>query len=332
MPPNSHGLVLGKFLPPHAGHQHLVQFATNFVDDLTVLVCSLERDAIPGALRVGWMQELFPRARVIHITDNLPQEPREHPQFWDLWRETVLRAAGRKLDFVFASETYGDRLAEEVGAKFIPVDIGRTLVPVSGTAIRKNPLAHWLLIPECVRPHFVRRVCLFGPESTGKSTLARDLATRFKSAYVSEFARGLLDLKGGHCDAADIPLIARGQLAAEDSLARRADRVLFCDTDLLLTTVWSDTLFGECPQAVRDLAAARHYDLYLLLDVDVPWVDDAQRFLPGQRRQFFERCQQILEQHHRRFIVIRGSWTERIEAAAAAVEALLNPEFTNATG
>jgi NadR type nicotinamide-nucleotide adenylyltransferase len=318
------GLVLGKFLPPHAGHQFLVQFAQNFVEKLTVMVCTLEREPIPGELRSAWMRELFPQARIVHVTDDLPQEPREHPKFWDIWRDVVLRAAGEPLDFVFASEEYGERLAEEVGAKFIPVDVSRSLIPISGTEVRKDPLANWKFIPPCVRPYFVKRVCLFGPESTGKSTLARDLAAEFKTTYVSEFARGLLDLKGGRCHPEDIPLIARGQAAAEDAMARHANRVLFCDTDLLLTTVWSEVLFGSCPGWIRAAAAQRTYDLYLLLDVDVPWVDDHQRFLPAQRQEFFHRCKLALEQLRRPVLIVRGAWNERLAQASKAVNELLH--------
>jgi HTH-type transcriptional regulator, transcriptional repressor of NAD biosynthesis genes len=220
MEKTGHGLILGKFMPPHAGHQYLVEFAQNFVERLTVLVCSLDREPIAGRLRYQWMRELFPQARIVHVTQDLPQEPSEHPRFWDIWRQVVLKAAGGPIDFVFASENYGHQLAQEVGATFIPVDPGRELVPVSGTAIRARPLEHWRFVPECVRPYFVKRVCLFGPESTGKSTLARDLAARFDTVFVAEFARGLLDPKQGVCHPGDIPLIARGQAAAEDALAR----------------------------------------------------------------------------------------------------------------
>ncbi|MBI3463589.1 MAG: AAA family ATPase [Planctomycetes bacterium] len=324
MDKTGHGLILGKFLPPHAGHQFLVRFAQNFVERLTVLVCSIEREPIPGKLRCEWMQELFPQARLVHVTDELPQDPSEHPRFWDLWRETVLRAADEPIDFIFASEDYGYRLAAEVGATFIPVDIARQLVPISGTAIRNQPLANWEYIPECVRPHFVKRICLFGPESTGKSTLARDLAAHFNTVHAAEFARGLLDHKDGVCEPEDIPLIARGQAAAEDALARRANKVIFCDTDLLLTTIWSDVLFGACPAWVRQAAERRHYDLCLLLDVDVPWVDDQQRNLPHRRSEFFERCRDALQSRRRPYVIIRGAWPERFAQACRAVQQLLD--------
>ena len=83
-------MILGKFMPPHAGHQYLVHFARNFVDRLTVLVCSLKSEPIAGELRYAWMRELFPDVRIVHITEELPQTPAEHPEFWTIWRRVRL--------------------------------------------------------------------------------------------------------------------------------------------------------------------------------------------------------------------------------------------------
>lgn len=328
---HGHGLILGKFLPPHAGHEFLVRFASGFADRLTVLVCSIAREPIAGHLRYEWMREMFPDARVVHVTDELPQAPHEHPGFWDMWRETVLAAVCEPIDYVFASEAYGERLAAEVGARFIPVDIARQQVRVSGTLIRARPLEYWDFIPPCVRPYFVKRVCLFGPESTGKSSLAARLARHFQTEYVAEFARELLNPKQGVCSAEDIPLIARGQMAAEDALARRANRVLICDTDVLLTTVWSDVLFGTCPDGVRRAAEERAYDLYLLLDIDAPWIDDKQRFLPHRRQDFFDRCRTTLERYGRPYRIVRGDWDERFRQACREIESLLLGERLSST-
>lgn len=317
------GMVLGKFMPPHRGHQHLIDFARYYVGHLTILVCSIQREPIPGELRYRWMREMFPQCNVVHITDEIPQEPAEHPDFWNIWKSTIRRVMPQGPDFVFASEAYGYPLAETLGAKFIPVDIARQSVPISATQIRNDPMTHWAHIPQVVRPHYVRRVCVFGPESTGKTTLANDLAAHYHTIAVQEHARPLLDHQSGRCEETDIPLIARGQLADEDAMALQADRVMFCDTDLLLTTIWSDILFGDCPPWIRDAAASRPYDLYLLLDVDVPWVNDSQRYLPHKRREFFERCRSLLEQHHRRYVIIRGNWAERFTAACQNVDQLL---------
>lgn len=317
------GLILGKFLPPHAGHEYLVQFGRGFASRLYVLVCTLEREPIPGHLRAVWMRELFPDVRVIHIAEDLPQEPSEHPEFWPIWREVVMRAVGEPIDFVFASEEYGHRLAAELGATFVPVDLARTQVPISGTAIRRDLLGNWSFLPPCVRPYFVKRIALFGPESTGKSTLAADLARHYGTVHVPEFARPWLDPWAGRCTAEDIPIIARGQAAAEEALARQANRLLFCDTDPLLTVVWSEMLFGDCPAEVRAAAAGRRYDLTLLLDVDAPWVDDQTRYHAHLRDAFVARCRGILESHGRPYVVLRGDWPARRAAAVEAVDGLV---------
>ena len=319
----STGMLLGKFLPPHLGHVYLVEFAHHFVDRLSVVVCSLEREPIPGELRHRWMRELFPFDDVIHLTDELPQVPCEHPDFWGRWRAALTRVLPGRPDYVFASEDYGWKLAEVLGATFIPVDRARSVVPARGTAIRADPRAHWDYLPRCVRPYFLKRVCVFGPESTGKSTLARRLADHFGGGLVPEYARTLLEAQHGRLDADDIPRIARGQAASEEALARNARGVLFCDTDVLTTLIWSETLYGSSPAWVRDEAARRTYDLYLLLDVDVPWVGDVVRYLPEDRRAFFDRCRSELEARGRRYVAVRGGWDERFETARRAVAELL---------
>ncbi|BAY10559.1 AAA family ATPase [Calothrix sp. NIES-2098] len=318
------GMILGKFMPPHLGHQYLVDFARNYVNHLTVLVCSIKSEPIPGHLRYGWMREMFPDVNVVHVTDENPQEPQEHPDFWQIWHDTIRRVLPTGPDYVFASEDYGWKLAEILGANYIPVDQARSLVPISGTKVRENAIAHWHYIPPCVRPYFLRRVCIFGPESTGKSTLAQNLAAHYNTVYVSEYARGWLDPKEGRCDFADIEMIARGQIASEDALARQANRVMFCDTDLITTTIWSDVLFGKCPQWIYREAEQRQYDLYLVLDVDVPWVDDNQRYLPHMRIEFRDRCIQELRSRNRRYVLISGSWEERFHKACAAVDEIIH--------
>lgn len=319
------GMVLGKFLPPHLGHVYLVEFAQNYVDELTVVVGTLKREPISGALRFGWMKELFPGSRVVHLEEELPQDPSEHPEFWRIWREALMRILPARPDFVFASESYGVKLAEVLGAAFVPVDQARVAVPVSGTMIRQDPMKHWEYLPRCVRPYFARRACVFGPESTGKSTLARDLAARFSTVWVPEYARTLLEAQSGRIEKDDIDRIARGQRASEDALARDANRVVISDTDLLETTIWSETLFGSCPPWILEEADRRAADLYLLTDVDVPWVKDAVRYLPDERRSFFEKCRRALESRKLRTVVVSGSWEQRLATATAAVEELLRP-------
>jgi NadR type nicotinamide-nucleotide adenylyltransferase len=184
-------------------------------------------------------------------------------------------------------------------------------------------MANWDYLARCVRPYFAKRVCVFGPESTGKSTLTRRLADHFRTTFVPEYARTLLEFQCGAVTASDMEPIARGQAASEEALARSARRVLLCDTDALTTVIWSEALFGSAPEYVRALAANRTYDLTLLCDVDVPWVADPVRYRPADRDQFFSRCRAAFEEHRRPYVVIRGDWESRFRSAVAAVEGVI---------
>lgn len=320
------GLILGKFLPPHLGHVYLAEMAARSVDDLAIVVGTLEREPIPGELRCSWMRELVPKARVIHLTDDNPQDPTETARFWEIWEASLRRVLPWAPDVVFASEPYGERLAAIWGADFVPVDLERRVVPVSGSAIRRAPMQNWRFLPRCVRPWFARRISIFGPESTGKSTLAAALAERFETVSVPEYARVHLELRRGEIRYHDLALIARRQQASEEALARSANRVLICDTDPLTTAIWSEMLFDDVDPRVRAPADDGRYDLTLLMDVDVPWVPDVVRYLPEQRRAFFARCERALAEHHRRYQIVRGSWDQRLEVAVRAIEALLAEE------
>jgi NadR type nicotinamide-nucleotide adenylyltransferase len=320
-------MVLGKFLPPHAGHVHLCEAARAMCDELTIVVGSLAAEPIAGAQRVAWMRELVPAARVVHLAAELPQQPDDHPDgpaaFWQLWRDSLLGVLPRPPDRVFTSDRYGERLAFELGAAWIPIDPGRTVFPVSGTAIRRDPMQHWAALPRCVRPHFARRVSLFGPESTGKSTLATRLARDLDTVHVPEFARAYLESRGGVFTRPELDVLAEGQIALEDALARDANRIVVCDTDPLLTVVWSEVMYGEVSAAVRAAAVPRRYDLTLLCDVDLPWVDDVVRYLPSHRAEFFARCEAALRAADRPYTIVRGSGEARFLAARAAISELM---------
>lgn len=315
------GFVLGKFMPPHQGHVFMCDFARAYCRRLTILVCSLPDDPIPGALRFAWMREMFPDCQVVWCQEDLPQEPADHPQFWAIWRDVVARYGGRP-DVVFASEDYGLRLAHETGARFVPVDQARVTVPVSATLIRADPFRHWSFIPAVVRPYFVRRVCLFGPESTGKSTLALALAKRFATVCVPEYGRIYTEMYGTVVAAQDLAWIAQGHMAGVAAAKRQANCILIEDTDPVLTAVWSDMLLGGRSEALD--AFDDHADLYLLCDIDLPWHDDGTRYFPGMadRDRFFAACRTELEARGVSYRIIQGEGVTREQAAIETIAAM----------
>jgi HTH-type transcriptional repressor of NAD biosynthesis genes len=291
------GFLLGKFLPPHRGHQYLIEFARNYVGRLRVLVCTIEQEPIPGHLRYQWMCEAFPGVDAIHHSDEIPQAPEEHPQFWDLWRNAIRRHVPGRIDYVFASEDYGWRLAAELDARFVPVDRERRNVPVSGRAIRQDPMAHWDELLPPVRPYYLKRVCVCD------SGLTHDLAAHFGTVCVHAYDGGVLDDAHQPHDHDALMRMFAGQMAAEDALAHQAKRVLLCETDALTMAARSEARLGSCPPAITAAAERRRFDLYLLAEDDGPWeqlaakrAEDDHRFvrLSGPREsQFHQACQAI---------------------------------------
>ena len=315
-----HGFVLGKFMPPHAGHMYLCDFAAGLCDQLTILVCSLEREPIPGKLRHEWMSALYPDARVLHFDRDVPQEPSESPDFWDIWRELVRSVHPEPIHRVFASEDYGLRLAQELGAEFWPADPERACRLVSGTQIRQAPMAHWSMIAPPARPYFTRTIVLHGPESTGKSVLGQELAQVLGGSYVPEFGRTWCELYGTECSAQDLRNIADGQSAAIEAARRTAEGFVISDTDGLLTEVWSDMMLGR---SVFDPAPEPEGDLYLLTDIDQPWIDDGTRVYgdDADRRRFMDLSVEVLERRGVDYVRLSGDWDDRRRTAIDAIRA-----------
>lgn len=319
------GFVLGKFMPPTEGHRFLCEFARQYVQKLTILVCSLPDEPINGFLRYQWMREMFPDCEVKWCQEVLPQEPvGEDPEFWATWARVIREYGSRygepyQPDVIFASEPYGHKLAASVGARFVPCDISRTARDISATRIRAQPLANWSYIPNVVRPHFVKRVTMFGPESSGKSTLATELGKAFDTIVVPEYGRTYTEQFGTDVGAEDLIRIVQGHRASVAAAKRQANKVMFEDTDPIMSAVWADML-GVARDPWFDSFDDKA-DLYLLCGVDIPWEDDGTRYFPSEadRQRFYGLCKLELERRGCRYIEISGSLQSRRLQAIAAV-------------
>jgi HTH-type transcriptional repressor of NAD biosynthesis genes len=327
-----HGFLLGKFMPPHAGHLMLCRSAATMVDRLTVLVCSLPDDPVPGALRLAWMRELLPEARVIGHDAVVPQRPEDDSAFWPIWRRIVAQAHPEPIDLLFAGEAYGTRLAQEVGGTFVPLGArvlgadAAGLGGLSGSAIRADPFAHWRWLPEPVRGHFAQTIVLHGVESTGKSVLAERLAAHFGTIWVPEYGRTHAEVHGIDMDESDLLLMGEAQAAMIAAGRRLCERRLFADTDALMTAAWAAMMIGREPPALLEHPRA---DLYLHCEPDVPWMDDGTRIYgdPDVRLRFDRLCREVLGKTGVRQVRLGGSWDQRFSAAVAAIEALPRPSL-----
>ena len=317
------GLIVGKFYPPHRGHKRLIDTARAQVDDLTVIVCGREGESPAGELRAGWMQEIHPDVRVMLIDDTYDAQDSR------VWAENSIRWLGRAPDLVFTSEDYGDEFARHLGCRHVQVDRARTIVPVSGTRVRADPLGCWEFLEPPVRGFYAVRVCVIGAESTGKTTLAQDLARHFDTVWVPEYGREYSERKlaaGGGYDfrSEEFAHIAARQCELEDEAARRANRILICDTDAFATSVWHRRYIGtRSPEVEATAARHRRPDLYLLTDIDTPFVQDGTRDGEHVREWMHEVFVEELRARGHHFHPVSGARDERLRQAVGYIEDLL---------
>ena len=172
------------------------------------------------------------------------------------------------------------------------------------------------------------KIVLFGPESTGKTTLSIQLAKHYNTVWVQEYARPYLQKVWNQerrtCQQKDILPIAFGQIALENRLSKRADKVLICDTDLLETKVYSSAYYGGFVDPILEKAATENtYNLYLLTYIDTPWEADDLRDRPEQRLEMFEAFQKALDEHDRPYLLLKGDKESRLKKAVEAIDAIL---------
>jgi HTH-type transcriptional repressor of NAD biosynthesis genes len=172
------------------------------------------------------------------------------------------------------------------------------------------------------------KVVLFGPESTGKTTLSKQLARHYNTVWTPEFAREYLQKKWNNerktCEISDLVPIAIGQMRLENKLAKRADKLLICDTDLLETKVYSEEYYGGfVDEKLNKASEESQYDLYLLTYVDTPWEEDDLRDRPGRRLEMFTAFENALKKNQKNYILLKGDKETRLKVATAAIDEII---------
>lgn len=326
------GLVLGKFFPPHLGHLHLIDTAVKNCKTVHVMVCSLKNETIPGVLRYNWIKQHYKNNKnviVIHCDQELPQYPSdcesEFVFYNQHWVPTVYSYID-KLDAVFTSEDYGNEFAFWLDIEHVLVDKDRVKFPVSGTKIRNSAFNNWEFIPDHEKSYFMKRVAILGPESVGKSTLSNKLAEHFKSEYVEEYGRTYTEKTGTeNLKTSDFIHIAKKQYKMNFAPMKVASKFLFCDTEAITTKVFANMYINKrnIPQ-IEEIIAKQKFDLWLLLDIDVPWVDDGTRDFQGERKKHLNTLKNELNERGIKYVIISGSnYNDRLKKAIFEVNKLL---------
>jgi len=158
------------------------------------------------------------------------------------------------------------------------------------------------------------RIAVTGPESTGKTTLAKALAAHFGTIYVPEYAREYLDKNGKNYSYNDLEKIAKGQLAMENQMSEVSKKLLIADTEMLVIKIWSIYQYGKCSPWITETIKTHYYDLYLLCNIDLPWEYDPLREnpLPEERQAIFKLYQTELDNYKFPYIIVSGTGNTRI--------------------
>ncbi len=316
----SHGVVIGKFYPPHKGHEHLIRTALSQADHVTVIVCDREGQCPRAHLRADWLRISFPNAEVVVTPDNLPDDDSV------AWANRTIEILGHAPDVVFTSENYGDPYASAMGCKHVCVDLARETVPISGTRIRENPLANWEFLSPAVHGYYAKRIVILGAESTGTTTLAKDLAKHYETTWVPEYGRvysegKLFDTNATAWATEEFTHIATMQNASENALAEVCNRILICDTDAFATSVWHERYMESRSAAVEILAEEPQHILYILTGDEIPFVQDGTRDGEQIRHWMHGRFEERLAETHRPFIIVWGTKEERLAEAIKQIDA-----------
>ena len=177
-------------------------------------------------------------------------------------------------------------------------------------------------------PSGIIKVVLYGPESTGKTTLSKQLAEHFNTLWVPEYAREYLqdkwDKEQKTCEPKDLLPIAKGQMRLENEMTREVERLLICDTDLLETKVYSEAYYlGYSDPILEKYALKNTYDLYFLTSIDTPWEKDDLRDKPDEREKMYLYFKDTLEKYHRNFVILKGDKKARLKKAIYQIDKLL---------
>lgn len=320
------GFIIGKFLPLHKGHQYLIETALKQSEKLTLIVCQNENILIDPEVRVGWIKELYPEVdvRVFHHDSSLDSTSTD---ISPIWAKITIKLLGFVPDVVFSSEKYGKVYAKCMGSKHVLVDFKRIKFPVSGTRVRSNPSNCWEYLSEPVRAYYTKRVVVLGAESTGTTTLAKQLASHYNTPWVPEYGRiysegRLTATNEKSWTSNEFIHIAITQNSLEDSLARKSNRYLICDTDAFATRLWHDRYMGFFLEDLDKIVNLQNKSLYILTGDEIPFVQDGTRDGEKIRHQMHQKFIEELQTHQLNYILVTGDPQTRLKQAIKAIDKL----------
>ena len=311
----SSSLVLMKALPFTKGHEALIRFALSVTPGrVEVLTDFAPREPLVGE-RVDWIRNTFPREPVnVRQIMVQPQREEDDPDnFWPIWEHILSEYKFKNIKYVIGSEPYCQKVADIIGAKYLTFDPERTLFDTRATEVRQDPMTYYRYMAHATQKHFRTKVVVWGAESTGKTTLAKNLSKVAQCPWVHEYARPYLEATSPDINADSMQAIWKGQWATEELMinAQNDSPFLVQDTDLYSTIGyweqphWKDDL-GPVPWFLYDDAARHKADLYLITTSNIPFEPDPLRYGVDHRESSDTYWINKAEEYDLNYVVIDG--------------------------
>lgn len=302
-------LVLMKAMPPTTGHKALIEFASNFANTTTVLVDMASNEPMREERILAVINMC---SKVYGVTPRFvemeAQTEDDAEDFWEQW-ESILAEHKGNTEFVIGSEPYCFKIAEMIGARYIPFDPNRELDDAKATWARNNPRGFFNYIAPEFRPFVRRTITVFGAESTGKTTLSKQLAHALDGEWIFEWARPYLETVGTEINVQSMTDIWNGQYAVEVNAERTDKPFIVRDTDLYSTIGyweqphWQDAL-GPVPEGLIEDADSNKADLYIITRSNIPFEEDPLRYGGDHRESPDEYWIEIAERYNLNYVVL----------------------------
>jgi len=271
------GLTLGKYAPFHLGHKYVIDTAIAEMDKVIVMVYEDDVTPIPARIRANWIRGIYPSIEVIECYDCL-QTVGYTPEIMRAHDEYILKTVGsRGITHFYSSEDYGAHVSAALNAIDRRVDPGRSTFCISATKIREDAYKYRAFVPDIVYRDLIVKVVFLGAESTGKSTLAKELARRHNTEFMPEYGAEYWHTHQQDMQLTPMQLVAlaQGHVEREDRKILESNKFCFIDTNAITTYMYAMDYHGfALPElkALADKCQAR-YDIAILCEDDIPYED-----------------------------------------------------------
>jgi len=329
------GMYGGCFDPVHLGHVNDIIKASSMCKELyLVLSYSKNRDHINYKQRYQWLAEITKEIENVKIIAIEDTDTAKENYDWNKGAKDIKNAIDKNIDVVFCGDDYkGTNRFESLYPESKIMYFSRSIVDISSTQIRETPIKYWDYLPKVVQPYFCKKVLVVGSESTGKSTLTRNLALAFNTTYLEEVGRTVCERAQSEemmSETDFLEIMVKHKAKAYEKMAE-AKKILFIDTDCVTTLFYSGFLCEEDENiaAYKKLCDGinhfNKYDLIIYLDIDTDFIQDGTRNeeIRDNREKYSNMLKSLMDEYKLNYHIIKGSYLNRFEESFKLIESLI---------